>query len=96
METAFGTNVAAEPFIVTTNLPVIMDAQPRSGPQGTVVTLTGALFAGVTEVRFNGVRPGFISTEIMEGVITAVKVIGHGVVASPEGTMRSSRASRLG
>lgn len=57
VETAFGTNVASEPFIVTTNLPVIMDAQPRSGPQGTVVTLTGALFAGVTEVRFNGV-PG--------------------------------------
>ena len=43
------------PFIVT---PVITDVEPKSGPAGTVVTVTGSGFGGVTSVAFGTEVPG--------------------------------------
>jgi hypothetical protein len=51
--TGTGTGTSAGNFTVTA-LPLITSFSPTSGPAGTVVTINGANFTGLTSVRFNG------------------------------------------
>ena len=51
--TALGMATSATSFVVPT--PTISGFSPASGPAGTVVTVAGTNFTGVTAVRFNGV-----------------------------------------
>jgi len=51
--TGAGTGTSAGNFTITV-LPLITSFSPTSGPVGTVVTINGANFTGLTSVRFNG------------------------------------------
>ncbi|HEY0109696.1 MAG TPA: Ig-like domain-containing protein, partial [Fibrella sp.] len=58
---AESTGTSADTFTVA---PTITSFSPRQGTGGTVVTITGRNFLGVTTVKFNGVSAGDVVTDI--------------------------------
>lgn len=81
--------------IITTGPPAISSFSPTSGPQRTVVTITGSHFTGASQVTFNGsgvVGSGFTvnsDTQITASVPTGVSTGPIGVTTS-QGTGISS------
>jgi hypothetical protein len=68
-------NTAADDFTCTgTPIPTVTGLNPTSGPIGTVVTITGTNFVGVTSVTFGGVSATF--TVVSSTQITATVPAG--------------------
>ncbi|MER7757220.1 IPT/TIG domain-containing protein, partial [Kitasatospora sp. NPDC097643] len=65
--------------MVDNNIPVIASVSPASGAAGSVVTLTGSGFAGVTAVRFGAVNASSF-TVVSDTQITATVPAGSGTV----------------
>lgn len=65
--TGTGTGTSAGNFTVTV-LPLITSFSPTGGPVGTVVTINGANFNGLTSVRFNG--------SSSTGSFNAIRILG--------------------
>ncbi|WP_201987385.1 IPT/TIG domain-containing protein [Hymenobacter rubidus] len=88
-----GTGVSATTFVVNP-VPVISSFTPTRGYEGTVVTLTGTNFGGLTSVRFNGLNaPGFIVNGAGNSVtvrVPAGATSGLISVTSPSGTQSSA------
>jgi hypothetical protein len=85
------TRMAAQPFTVDVAAPTVTAVQQGSGPEagGTVVTITGADFAGATDVRFGGVPASQFKVD-SNTQITATAPPGTGTVdvtvSTPAGT----------
>ncbi|MBV9864895.1 MAG: carboxypeptidase regulatory-like domain-containing protein [Abitibacteriaceae bacterium] len=88
--TASGQTVSSNSFMVA---PIITGLSPLSGKVGSIVTIKGLNFFGVTSVRFNGVDATFIansSTQLTAalpvgattGPITVTTVVGTGTSTS--------------
>ncbi|QUW01563.1 FG-GAP repeat protein [Chloracidobacterium sp. MS 40/45] len=88
--TTGGTATATPNFIVTTNPapPVITNFTPPSGPVGTVVSIFGANFADVLNVRFNGVNAMFtvVSPTQITATVPAGATTGPITVTTAGGT----------
>jgi len=93
VETPNGSATSSDDFTVTLS---ITKLQPRTGPVGTPVTLTGVGFTGVTAVKFNGVTASFtivsdtkITTTVPAGATTGpVTATGSlGTVQGPKFTV---------
>ncbi|WP_198539665.1 IPT/TIG domain-containing protein, partial [Chloracidobacterium thermophilum] len=88
--TTGGTATATPNFIVTTGPtpPIITNFTPPSGPVGTVVSIFGANFANVTNVRFNGVNATFTvaSTTQITATVPAGATTGPITVTTTGGT----------
>jgi hypothetical protein len=61
------------PLVVTGNAPIILSLSPTSGPIGTLVTIIGEHFTGVTSVTFGGFPAAF--TVVNDTTITATAPI---------------------
>ena len=73
--------------------PVLSSFTPASGPLGSEVTLAGSLFAGATQVRFNGVLAGsFVvdSDSQIRAVVPGAATTGPLSVTTPSGTGTSA------
>jgi IPT/TIG domain len=78
-------------FTISSTCPTITSFAPTSGAVGTVVTITGTNFTGVTSVKFNGVPTAFTfnsSTQITATVPTGATT-GKITVTTPSGTATS-------
>jgi|GEM_PF-593842 len=96
-----GTSIAAAADRFTyTSAPLVSAVSPAAGPEGggTVVTITGAAFSGVSAVSF-GSQPAAAFTVNSETSITATAPAGSGtvdvIVTSPAGTSAPSSADRF-
>jgi hypothetical protein len=58
--TSKGAGTSVSPFVVATN-PVIAEFAPTNGPPGTIVTIAGVNFSGLSAVKFGGVNAEVIS-----------------------------------
>jgi hypothetical protein len=102
--TPSGTGTSSTNFTVTLLPPVINGFTPARGPVGTVVTINGNNFDGVTSVQFNGVPAGFTISPLTTGTPTEPVSGGYntggepvakgagrttGRVVGPRGTVRS-------
>ena len=56
-----GSATSTQPFMVSSSsgIPTVTSFSPTSGPVGTMVSITGTNFTGVTAVKFNGVKSVF-------------------------------------
>ncbi|MBM3944719.1 MAG: hypothetical protein FJ317_04415, partial [SAR202 cluster bacterium] len=83
-----GTAESAANFKV---LPKINSFTPTSGPVGTLVTINGSGFAGVTGVKFNGVSAAFtvLSSTSMRATVPAGATTGKISVTTVDGTVNS-------
>ena len=85
------TAIAPGGTFVTTNyftvLPRLVDAQPRLGPVGTIVLLTGTSFFSVTNVAFNGEEATFtvLSPQSIQTTVPAGATSGTIRVATVDG-----------
>jgi subtilisin-like proprotein convertase family protein len=88
--TGGGTFLSATNFTVTT--PRLTSFTPTSGKTGTVVTLTGVNFFGVSSVRFGGVAASFtvLSTTSIRATVPAAAVSGPISVTTGGGTATST------
>jgi hypothetical protein len=91
--TAAGSATTSSSFTVTTNAPVIDRVSPSSGPPGTLVTIEGDRFTGVTGVRFNGVSAGFsfVRDDRVTATVPAGATTGKITLTTPSGTATSDR-----
>ena len=67
--------VASSTAVFTVQVPTITSFTPTSGPVGTVVTLTGSYFTGITSVTFNG-TPATVFTVVSDTQITVTVPVG--------------------
>ena len=76
--TTDGTGTSATNFVVpSSGLPTITSFSPSSGPVGTSVTISGTLFTGTTDVKFNGLSVGAGNFTVdNDGQITATVPAG--------------------
>lgn len=84
-------------FQVKQPLPLISGFDPNSGSSGTVVTITGNYFKGVTEVRFESTVATIISSTQTEIKVTVPAGISYGYiyVTTPVGTVKSAKVFGL-
>ena len=77
---------------VFTVLPSVTSIVPTSGPVGTIVTITGAGFTGVTAVTFHGIGAAFTvkSTTTITATVPAGATTGGILVTTPGGVANSS------
>ena len=71
--------------------PVVLGFTPASGGPGTVVTITGSYFTGVSRVAFNGVTAAFnlVSSTQLTATVPATASTGPITVTTPAGSGRS-------
>jgi hypothetical protein len=90
LTTLSGTATSADKFTVTG--PKITGFSPDSGSPGTVVTINGTNFTGVSSVKFNGTAATF--TFLNSGQVTAVvpngATTGKIMLTTPAGTATSA------
>ena len=90
-----GTAMSATDFTVTLAPPpcILMSFLPTSGPVGTVVTLIGSGFSGVTAITFNGI-PALVFTVVSDTqllvIVPAGATTGTIAVTTPGGTAISA------
>jgi hypothetical protein len=93
-EGAVGTSAPVKQFVLTgSGEPGIASFAPASGAVGTVVTITGSNFAGVTAVRFNGFEATTYTVDSLTQITATVPTTastGAVTVATPLGTATSS------
>ncbi len=93
-EGAVGTSAPVRQFVLTgTGEPAIASFTPSSGAVGTVVTINGSNFAGVTAVRFNGFESTTYTVDSLTKItatIPTTATTGLVTVATPRGTANSS------
>ena len=88
--TAAGIGTSASNFTVTA-LPIISSFNPTSGPVGTVVTINGANFNGLTSVRFNGnSSTGSFNAVRITATVSASATTGPITVTTTNGTATST------
>jgi len=95
VQTSVGTATSATTFTVTIAPPGIGSFSPSSGPVGSVVTITGANFVGVSAVKFNGVASNSITTvspTSLKATVPAGATTGPISVTTPTGMSSSSSA----
>jgi hypothetical protein len=93
LTTGAGTATSSSNFTVTqTGAPSITGFSPRSGPVGTLVTIEGDRFTGVTAVRFNGVSAAFsfVNDERVTATVPIGATKGKLSVTTPAGTDTTS------
>jgi uncharacterized repeat protein (TIGR01451 family) len=86
--TGSGSFTTSSNFLVTGPGPVIASFTPTNGVRGTSVTLTGANFASLTSVKFDGVAASYesASTTELTAIVPAGAASGPITVASSTGT----------
>jgi hypothetical protein len=86
--TTSGSFTTSSNFLVTGAGPVIASFTPTNGVRGTSVTLTGANFASLTSVKFNGVAASYesASTTQLTAAVPADAASGLITVSSSTGT----------
>jgi hypothetical protein len=93
-EGAVGTSAPVKQFVLTgTGEPAIASFTPSSGAVGTVVTITGSNFAGVTAVRFNDFEATTYTVDSLTQITATVPTTattGLVTVVTPRGTANSS------
>ena len=88
--TAAGIGTSAGNFTVTV-LPIITSFNPTSGPIGTVVTINGANFNGLTSVKFNGSSStGSFNAIRITSTVPASATTGLITVTTTNGTATTS------
>jgi uncharacterized repeat protein (TIGR03803 family) len=90
IKTPGGTLKSSRKFYVK---PVILSFDPTSGPEGTVVTITGTSFTGARLVTFGGVKATTFSVDSDTQITATVPVgakTGRIVVAAPGGNATST------
>jgi hypothetical protein len=78
--------------VTATQPPTITGFTPSSGPLGTVVTVSGTKFNGVSAVRFNGASATFTvaSSSQLTATVPAGTTTGKITVTTPDGTATSA------
>ncbi|GAB4398967.1 MAG: hypothetical protein OHK0053_18410 [Microscillaceae bacterium] len=90
---AFGTGYSLDDFAVIIPLPTISAINPLSGPQGTVVTITGTDFIGTTEVLFNGAPANnftILNANTIEAIVPVNATTGKITVSTGGGQAEST------
>ena len=80
-------------------LPKVTSFTPSSGPVGTLVTVKGSGFGGVSDVQFNGVSTGALTSVSATRVKATVPVgaaTGPITVMTPAGSATSAAAFTVG
>jgi hypothetical protein len=92
-EGAVGTSAPVKQFVLSgSGEPGIASFAPASGAVGTVVTITGSNFAGVTAVRFNGFEATTFTVDSLTQITATVPTTastGVVTVVTPRGTATS-------
>ena len=92
-EGAVGTSAPVKQFVLSgTGEPAISSFTPVSGAVGTVVTINGSNFAGVTAVRFNGFDTTTFTVDSLTQITATVPTTastGAITVVTPRGTATS-------
>jgi hypothetical protein len=93
-EGAVGTSAPVKQFVLTgSGEPAIASFAPASGAVGTVATISGSNFAGVTAVRFNGFEATTYTVDSLTQITATVPTTastGAVTVSTPRGTATSS------
>lgn len=93
-EGAVGTSAPVKQFVLTgSGEPAIASLAPASGAVGTVVTINGSNFAGVTAVRFNSFDATAFTVDSLTQITATVPTTastGVVTVSTPRGTATSS------
>ena len=92
LTTPAGTAMTNNSFTVTSSGPTITNFNPVRGNVGTVVTIHGTNFGGVTSVKFNGTSASFafVSTTKITAVVPNGATTGKISVTTPSGTATSA------
>lgn len=81
-----GSAESGAPFSSIGKLPILGDFTPKSGPVGTVVTITGLNLASASKVEFNGVGATFtVSGTSLQATVPAGATTGLIRVTNPAG-----------
>ena len=92
-----GSAESASAFSSIGKLPILGDFTPKSGPIGTVVTLTGVNLANATKVEFNGVNATFtVNGASVQATVPAGATTGLIRVTNPAGQGVTATAFSVG
>ncbi|MBI4657683.1 MAG: IPT/TIG domain-containing protein [Verrucomicrobia bacterium] len=83
-----GTGASLTPFVVTTS-PLIREFSPTNGPAGTIVTIDGVNFSGLTAVKFgtaNATKFALVSPTQIQATVPAGASTGPISVITSQGT----------
>jgi hypothetical protein len=87
--TSGGTALSSNDFIIGAG---IGSFTPSSGPAGTIVTITGAGFTGVTSVKFNGISAVFrvVSANMISATVPVTATSGKITITTSGGILTSA------